>query len=57
LAIQEMSLNSKAFDYKEDIDIYRDELELITIKIDVTVKAHIKAESGVIQTITSYSNT
>ncbi|UTR16387.1 immunity 50 family protein [Salipaludibacillus sp. LMS25] len=52
-AIQELSLTSSSLDYKGNIDIYRDESELITVKIDGTLKAHIKAESGFIQTISS----
>lgn len=53
-AVQEISLTCSSFDFKGDIEIFKDESELIVVRITGTVNALIKAESGFIQTVTSY---
>ncbi|MFB5760804.1 Imm50 family immunity protein [Paenibacillus medicaginis] len=55
-AIQEITLNSGSFDYNANIEIFKDEDDLIVVKITGTVNALIKAESGFIQSVTGYCN-
>ncbi|WP_055105780.1 Imm50 family immunity protein [Paenibacillus ihumii] len=55
-AIQEITLNSGSFDFKANIEIFKDEANLIVVKITGTVNALIKAESGFIQSVTGYCN-
>ncbi|MGG1442442.1 Imm50 family immunity protein [Brevibacillus laterosporus] len=54
-AIQEITLNSGLFDYMADIEIFKDEADLIIIRLTGSVNALIKAESGFIQSVTGYS--
>jgi len=54
-AVQEILLTSSSFDYKGDIEIFKDESELIIIRIIGTVNALLKAESGFIQSVTGYT--
>lgn len=55
-AVHELSLASSSIDYKGDIEVFKDTEELIVIKITGRVNALIKAESGFIQSVTSYLN-
>ncbi|OAS14699.1 Imm50 family immunity protein [Paenibacillus oryzisoli] len=55
-AIQEITLNSGSYDYKANIEIFKDEADLIVVKITGTVNVLIKAESGFIQSVTGYCN-
>jgi hypothetical protein len=55
-AIQEITLNSGSVDYKANIEIFKDEVDLIVVKIAGTVNVLIKAESGFIQSVTGYCN-
>ncbi|WP_374019572.1 Imm50 family immunity protein [Paenibacillus thiaminolyticus] len=55
-AIQEITLSSRSFDYRANIEIFKDEADLIVVKITGTVNALIKAESGFIQSVTGYFN-
>ncbi|WP_071460610.1 Imm50 family immunity protein [Bacillus massilinigeriensis] len=53
-AVKEISLAASSFDYKGDIEIFKDESELIVVKITGTVNALIKAEYGFVQSVTAY---
>lgn len=55
-AVQEITLNSSSFDYKANIEIFKDEADLIVVKTTGTVNALIKAESGYIQSVSGYCN-
>ncbi|ULO09495.1 hypothetical protein H1230_12375 [Paenibacillus sp. 19GGS1-52] len=55
-AVQEITINSSSLDYRGNIEIFKDEAELIVVKITGTINALMKAESGFIQSITGYSN-
>lgn len=52
--LQEISITANSSYYRGDIDIYKDESELIVVKINGTVNALLKAECGLIQTVTTY---
>ncbi|WP_042170305.1 Imm50 family immunity protein [Paenibacillus gorillae] len=54
--IQEVTLGSGISDYRADIEIFKNEADLIVVKIIGTVNAVIKAGAGMIQTVTSYCN-
>jgi hypothetical protein len=53
-AVQEINLNSGSSDYRADIEILKDESELIVVRITGTVNALIKADSGFVQSVTGY---
>lgn len=54
-AIHEIKLSSGTLDFRANIEILKDEADLIVVKITGTVNAFIKAESAFIQTVTGYS--
>lgn len=55
-AVREISIASGLAEYKGDIEIFKDELELTVVRITGTVNALIKADSGFVQSVTSYYN-
>ncbi|RJX41702.1 hypothetical protein D3P09_07065 [Paenibacillus pinisoli] len=55
-AVQEITLNSGSLDYKANIEIFKDEADLIVVKITGTANILIKAEAGFVQTVTGYCN-
>jgi len=55
-AVQEFTLNSGSLNYKANIEIFKDEADLIVVKITGTVNILIKAETGFVQTVTGYCN-
>lgn len=53
-AVHELNILSNSHDYKGSIDITKDDSEMIIVKITGTINALIKAESGLIQSISGY---
>ena len=55
-AIHEIKLNSNTLDFRANIEIVKDEADLIVVMITGTVNALIKAESAFVQSVTGYYN-
>lgn len=55
-AIHEIKLNSSTLDFRANIQILKDEADLIVVKITGTVNVLIKAESAFVQSVTGYYN-
>lgn len=55
-AVKETSLFASSLDYNGDIDIFKDDSNLLVVKITGTVNVLIRAESGFVQSVTGYMN-
>lgn len=55
-AVHEIKLDSGKLDYRANIEILKDESDLIVVNITGTINSLFKAESGFIQSVTGYSN-
>ncbi|CRK84582.1 Imm50 family immunity protein [Neobacillus massiliamazoniensis] len=55
-AIRELSLKSGSQDFRGNIEINKDESDLLQIEITGTINAFIKAESGFLQSVEGYIN-
>jgi len=54
--IHEINLQSIESKYRADIKIYKDEIDLINMKISGSLNAFIKADTGIIQSVRGYMN-